>query len=136
MKANLLNVSPITDTAFAFRDVSSAQEDKERLIVNAQRFLIALTPQAHGNAHYEVQLAEGQAYRKVRGANAEADAITTVAGAVSTAPDVLQNMLWREKLESALAGNAKIIVPNNESLDKVALWKRRGSNGHHNGEKK
>ena len=34
-------------------------------------------------------------------------------------------MFWREKLESALSGNAKIIVPNKDSLKKVALWKRR-----------
>ena len=58
---------------------------------------------------------------------AEAEAISVVAAAVRSAPDVLQNMLWREKLETALSGNAKIIVPNKESLDKVALWKKNGA---------
>ena len=56
---------------------------------------------------------------------AEAEAIRAVSRAVQGAPDVLQNMLWREKLETALAGdNYKIIVPSQDSLDKVALWKR------------
>ena len=137
VKANLLDVGPAAETASAFREVSSAQEDRERIVVNAQRFLVALTPQAHGNAFYEVKQAEGQAARKVATAGAEAEAIAAVAGAARTAPEVLRNMLWREKLESALSGNAKIIVPNEESLDKVALWKRRlpdNANAHHGGE--
>ena len=136
VKANLLDVSPTAETASAFRGVSSAQEDRERVIVNAQRLLVALTPQAYGNAFYEVEQARGQAFRKVAGARAEAEAISAVAGATRTAPGVLRNMLWREKLETALSGNAKVIVPNEGSLDKVALWKRRSSeagNGHHGG---
>ena len=135
VKVNLLAVEPVAETVNAFRDVSSAQEDRERIIVNAQRYLAALTPQAHGNADYEVKQADGEAYRKVATARAEAHAIETVAAAVASAPGVLRNMLWREKLETALSGNPKIIVPNKESLDKVALWKRSAdaNETHHSG---
>ena len=139
VKVNLVDVSPTAEAASAFREVSAAQEDRERIVVNAQRLLVALTPQAYGNAFYEVEQARGQAFRKVAGARAEAEAISAVAGATRTAPDVLRNMLWREKLESALSGNAKVIVPNEGSLDKVALWKRRSGeagNGHHGGVKR
>ncbi len=134
VKANLIDVNPTAETASAFREVSSAQEDRERIIVNAQRLLVTLVPLAYGNAFYEVEQAQGQAFRKTAGAEAEAEAISTVAGATRTAPGVLRTMLWREKLESALSGNAKVIVPNEGSLDKVALWKRKSSeagNGHH-----
>ena len=138
VKVSLVGIEPVAEAMNAFRDVSSAQEDKERIIVNAQRYLAALTPQAHGNAEYEVEQADGEAYRRVATAGAEAYAIETVAAAVRGAPDVLRNMLWREKLETALSGNPKIIVPTKESLDKVALWKRRspdsGANqNHHSG---
>ena len=125
VKVNLLNIVPTVETASAFRDVSSAQEDKERIVVNAQRFMAQLVPQAHGNAEYEVRQAEGAAYGRVETSRAEAEAIITVATAVGTAPEVLENMLWREKLETALSGNAKIIVPSQDSLEKVALWKKR-----------
>ncbi len=125
IKANLLRIGPVTETVEAFRDVSSAQEDKERIIVNAQRFLVSLTPQAFGNAEYEVQQAKGLAARREKLARAEAQAVSSVAEATRTAPDVLWTMLWREKLENALAGNPKIIVPNQESLDRVSLWKRK-----------
>ena len=127
VKANLLAIGPVTGALSAFREVSSAQEDRERIIVNAQRYVVSLIPQAHGNAEYELEQAKGEAYRKVAAAGAEANAISMVAAAVRTAPDVLRNMLWREKLETALSGNPKIIVPNQGSLDKVALWKRRSA---------
>ena len=109
----------------AFREISSSQEDRERIIVDAQRFMVSLIPRAHGNAIYEVEQASGEAFRNVIASTAEAAAIRVVSRAVQGAPDVLQNMLWREKLETALAGdNYKIIVPSQDSLDTVALWKR------------
>ena len=66
-------------------------------------------------------------FRKVATSAAEADAIMVISSAMQTAPEVLRNMLWREKLESALAGNPKIIVPNRQSFNKVAIWKKRTS---------
>lgn len=109
----------------AFREVSGAQEDKKCIIVNAQRFLSSLTPQAHGNSYDDLEQAKGRSYRKVVTSAAEADAIATVSVAVRNAPDVLRNMLWREKLETALYENLKVIVPNKQSLKKIALWKQK-----------
>lgn len=40
---------------------------------------------------------------------------------------MLRNMLWREKLETALSDKPKIIVPNEDVLDRVALWKKKPS---------
>lgn len=124
VKANLMVIKPASEAIEAFRRVSSAQEDKERVIVNAQRFMVALTPQAYGNAEYEIKQAEGLAFRRTTVASAEADAISQISQAAQTAPEVLHNMLWREKLESALSGNPKVIVPNQDSLDRVSLWRR------------
>ncbi|MCE2452103.1 MAG: hypothetical protein J4F48_04565, partial [Nitrospinae bacterium] len=131
VKVNLASIRPVKETINAFRAVSSAQEDKERIIVNAQRLLVSLTPQAHGNADYEVKQADGEAYRRVKGAGAEADALLRVSRAVQSAPEVLRNMLWREKLEIALSHNSKIIVPEKGSLAKVALWKRKSLGTRH-----
>ncbi len=125
VKVNLSAVSPVPEAMSAFREVSSAQEDKARIIINAQRLLVSLIPQAHGNADYEVKQAAGEAHRRVKTSGAEADAIQRVAAAIRSAPTVLRNMLWREKLETALSDKPKIIVPNRGSLDKVSLWKGR-----------
>jgi len=127
VKVNLLNITPVAEAIGAFREISSAQEDRERIIVNAQRFMVSLVPRAHGNAEYEREQADGEAFRRVASAAAEADAISVISTAMLTAPDVLRNMLWREKLETALAGNPKIIVPNRQSFNKVAIWKKRSA---------
>ena len=124
VKVNLLSVSPVDGAMNAFREVSSSQDDRERIIVNAQRLTVSLIPRAHGNAEYEVQQARGEAARRTITSAAESDAIRMVAGAVRGAPEVLHTMLWREKLETSLAGRDKIIVPNQDTLNKVALWKR------------
>ena len=129
VKVSLSEIRPVAETTSAFREVSTAQEDKERIIVNAQRLLVSMIPQAHGNAAYEVKQADGRAYSRVATSGAEADAIRRVAKAMQVSPDVLRNMLWREKLEIALSRNPKIIVPNQDSLGKVALWKRKSSAG-------
>ena len=124
IKVNLLEIRPIDETMNAFREISSAQDDRERIIVNAQKFLVTLVPRAHGNAAYEVGQATGEAFRNVTVSTAESEAVQDVAGAARRAPEVLYNMLWREKLETALAGKQKTIVPNQRSLDRVAVWKR------------
>lgn len=125
VKVGLLDITPAAEAMNSFREISSAQEDRERIIVNAQRFMVSLVPRAHGNAEYEREQADGEAFRKVATSAAEADAIMVISGAMQTAPEVLRNMLWREKLETALAGNPKIIVPNRQSFNKVAIWKKR-----------
>ncbi len=125
VKVSLLNITPAAEAINSFREISSAQEDRDRIIVNAQRFMVSLVPRAHGNAEYEKEQADGEAFRKVATSAAEADAIMVISSAMQTAPEVLRNMLWREKLESALAGNPKIIVPNRQSFNKVAIWKKR-----------
>lgn len=123
VNVNLLLVNPVDSVMNAFREVSSSQDDRERIIVNAQRLMVSLVPQAHGNAVYEVQQARGEAARRRITSAAESEAIRMVAAVVRTAPEVLHNMLWREKLEASLAGRSKIIVPSEETLNRVALWK-------------
>ena len=127
VKVSLLSVQPVDAAMSAFREVSSSQDDRERIIDNAQRLVVTLVPRAHGNAAYELEQAKGEAARRTITSAAESDAIRVVAGAVRDAPEVLHNMLWREKLETSLAGRSKIIVPSEGALSKVALWK--SSNG-------
>ena len=129
VKVSLTSLNPVAESMNAFREISSSQEDRERYATNAQRYMATLVPRAFGNAAYEREQAKGEAYRRTVGAAAEADAIVAIANAVQEAPQVLRNMLWREKLETALAQKHKVIVPNQESLEKIALWKGAPDSG-------
>ena len=64
VKVSLLSVQPVDAAMNAFREVSSSQDDRERIIVNAQRLVVSLVPRAHGNAIYEVEQAKGEAARQ------------------------------------------------------------------------
>lgn len=132
VKVGLRAIHPVAEAMNSFREISSSQEDRERIVVDAQRFMVSLVPQAHGNAVYETQQAEGAAFRKTTESAAEAEAIRTVSAAVRTAPVVLQNMLWRERMETALANREKIIVPSRRSQERFALWKRRANQSGNN----
>ena len=123
VRVNLQAVRPVEETMNAFREISSSQEDRDRYAINAQRYFATLVPRAFGNSVYETMLAEGQAFKLDVESAAESEAIQLVAEAVLEAPDVLQNMLWREKLETALGNRRKVIVPSQESLDRIALWR-------------
>ncbi len=133
VKISLLAVNPVEEAMSAFRNVSSSQDDRERIIVNAQRLTVSVIPRAHGNATYEVEQARGEAEWKELTSAAESGAIRVVANAVRSAADVLQPMLWYEKLEAALAGRRKIIVPQDGMLQKVAIWKSNGAGGQQHG---
>ena len=61
IKVNLLDIHPTEETMNAFREISSAQDDRERIITNAQKYLVTLMPKAHGNAAYELEQAKGEA---------------------------------------------------------------------------
>ena len=129
VKVNLLSVNPVNDSMSAFREVSSSQDDRERIIVNAQRLTVSLIPRAHGNAAYEVQQAKGEAARRSVTSAAESKAIRDVAGAVQgSARRAPLHVVAREAGDVAFAGRSKIIVPNEETLRKgrrVEILERR-----------
>ncbi len=78
IKINLLEIQPVVDTMNAFREISSSQDDRERIIVNAQKYLVTMIHMAHGNAAYEIERASCEAFRNVHVAVAETKAIQLV----------------------------------------------------------
>ena len=78
IKINLLEIQPVVDTMNAFREISSSQDDRERIIVNAQKYLVTLIHMAQGNAAYEIEQASCEAFRNVHVAVAETKAIQLV----------------------------------------------------------
>ncbi|MCZ7584292.1 MAG: SO_0444 family Cu/Zn efflux transporter [Deltaproteobacteria bacterium] len=120
---HVVDVHPPQDAVFAFRDVSSAREDRETRI-----------HQAHETLAREVPLARGQGEKTVAAASAEADGARTVAAgrsqgfsaqsdAFAVAPDLLSHLLKIETAESVLPGREKFVVPPGTAGRGVVLWK-------------
>ena len=130
VKVSLTSLNPVAESMNAFREISSfpgRTGSAMRRMRNAtwQRW----SPAPSGTQPTSANRPRARLIAERSGAAAEADAIVAIADAVQEAPQVLLNMLWREKLETALAQKHKVIVPNQESLEKIALWKGASDSG-------
>ena len=106
----LQDVDPPDAVSDAFKDVISAEQDKERLINEARGYSNDVVPKARGSAAQMIN--EAQAYReaKVRQAEGEADRFIAVYEEYVKAKDVTKRRLYLETMEEILPGTNKIIL--------------------------
>ncbi len=110
LSLRLQDVYPPEPVREAFRDVTSALQDKERLQLEAQTYRDEVVPRARGEAQRLV--AEAQAYRdsKVLQAKGEASRFTSLLGEYRKSPEVTRARLYIETLETVLPRADKIIM--------------------------
>ncbi|HYL06053.1 MAG TPA: SO_0444 family Cu/Zn efflux transporter [Thermoanaerobaculia bacterium] len=119
---HIVDLHPPQDAVFAFRDVSSAREDRDKRIQTALAESEKQVPRARGTAALSVAQAQAGAdsARVIAAGNAEA--FTARAGAFSAHRDILRDLLWLETAEKALPGRRKFIVPPGTAGRRVVLW--------------
>lgn len=110
----LQSVSPPKQVEFAFKDVASAKEDKNRKINEAQGYRNNVIPRARGEA--QAMLRESEAFKEARIKRAEGDVAKFRAMLIEyrKARDVTKKRLYLEAMEEILPGVKKYIVPSNE----------------------
>lgn len=108
----LQSVSPPKEVEFAFKDVASAKEDKNRKINEAQGYRNNVIPKARGEA--QAMLREAEAFKEARMKRAEGDVAKFRAMLVEyrKAKDVTKKRLYLEAMEEILPGIKKYIVPS------------------------
>jgi len=118
LSLRLQDVDPPEAVREAFRDVTSALQDKERLQLEAQTYRDEIVPKARGEAQRLV--AEAEAYRDalVLEAEGEAQRFDLLLTEYQKAPEVTRARLYIETLEAVLPKTEKIIMPNS-SGDRV-----------------
>jgi uncharacterized membrane protein YraQ (UPF0718 family)/regulator of protease activity HflC (stomatin/prohibitin superfamily) len=119
---HIVDLHPPQDAVFAFRDVSSAREDRDRRIQTALAEGEKEVPTARGNA----ALAVGEAQAKADGARAvatgRAEGFVARAAAFAGHRDILRDLLWLETEEKVLPGRRKFILPKGAAGGRVVLW--------------
>ena len=110
----LQDVDPPNQVSDAFKDVISAQQDKERLINEARGYANDVVPKARGQAAQLLNEAEGYRAAKVQEANGAAQRFIALQDEYEKAKDVTRLRLYLETLEQVLPRANKII------LDEVA----------------
>ena len=106
----LQDVDPPEAVAAAFKDVTNAKKDREKLINQAQGYRNDIIPRAKGEAAELVNRARGFAQARVNRAQGEANRFLATLKEYNQAKDVISKRIYIETLEEILPNMEKIII--------------------------
>ena len=118
---NLPNARPPEEVKPAFDDVNSAQQDKDRLISEAQAYAAKVVPEARGTASRTRTVAEGYKTAEVARATGDAERFTLLVEQYKLAPEVTRKRLWLETVQEVLAQNRKVVGGDGRQLIYVPM---------------
>ncbi|MDX1997105.1 MAG: SO_0444 family Cu/Zn efflux transporter [Thermoanaerobaculia bacterium] len=125
----IVDLHPPAEAVAAFRDVSSAREERETRIHRAGELEAREVPRARGEAALLIARAGAEAEAARQLAAGRARGFLAQAGAYAGARAVLRHLLWIESAERALAGKEKLVVPPGTAPGSgVTLWRDREPN--------
>ena len=104
------DVHPPVEVVQAFRDVASAQEEKEAKINDAQAYQFEAEAEAEGAADENQRRAEAFGADRVQRAAGQADRFVAMVKSYDVAPTLTRLRLYLEMIEDSLAGRRKVIV--------------------------
>lgn len=124
----LQDVTPPDDVQDAFKDVISAEQDKERMINEAEGFANDILPKARGTAAQ--RLNEAQAYTEsiVKEAEGESGRFDLIRKAYEQAPEITRTRMYLETMETVLPGAHKVIVSSSVAGSVLPLLPLAGEN--------
>jgi membrane protease subunit HflK len=106
----LQDVEPPEPVQDAFKDVIAAEQDRERLINEAEGFANDILPKARGVAAERLNEARAYAETVVKKAEGEAGRFELVRAAYAEAPDITRKRLYIETMEKILPEADKIVL--------------------------
>lgn len=106
----LQDVDPPEAVAAAFKDVTNAKEDREKLINQAQSYRNDIIPKAKGEAAELVNRAKGFAQSRLNRAQGETNRFLATLKEYNQAKDVISKRIYIETMEEILPHTEKIII--------------------------
>jgi membrane protease subunit HflK len=106
----LQDVGPPDQVSDAFKDVISAQQDRERMVNEARGYANDVVPKARGQAAQLLNEAEGYRQATVRDATGAAQRFIALHEAYSKSKDVTRRRLYLETMEDVLPKVNKILL--------------------------
>jgi Cu+-exporting ATPase len=119
--ARLLDVHPSVEVVDAFRDVSAAFEEKNRLINESEGYRNEQVALARGNAHATVVNAAGYSLGRKNRSDGDASRFGQSEEASRSNPGLTGTRLFLESMEQILPGKRKMIVDANKGRRSLFL---------------
>jgi len=122
IQIQLQSVDPPEQVIAAFRDVTAAQQDQDRLRNEAEAYANRVVPEARGAAARISQ--EAQAYREqtVAEAKGQASRFDQVLAQYKLAPAITRERIYLETMERVFGGMNKVIVDQTPSAQGVVPY--------------
>jgi membrane protease subunit HflK len=121
LRVQLLDVHPSVEVVDAFREVSGAWEEKNRLINDAEGYRNEQVATSRGNARAMVASAEGYSLGRRNRADGEAARFTKREEGYRTSPLLTQLRLYLETMEQVLPGRRKMIIDSSKGRRHLIL---------------
>ena len=110
LQVQLQSVDPPQEVISAFRDVTAAQQDRDRMRNEAETYANNVVPVARGQAAALVQQAEGYRLQTIDEETGQASRFAQVEAQYKNAPAVTRERIYLETMEKILGGSDKVIV--------------------------
>ncbi len=113
IQVQLQSVDPPEQVIAAFRDVTAAQQDQDRLRNEAEAYANKVVPEARGGAARITQEAEAYREQTVAEAKGQTSRFDQVYEQYKKAPGVTRERLYLETMERVFGGMSKVILDQN-----------------------
>ena len=122
IQVQLQSVDPPEQVIAAFRDVTAAQQDQDRLRNEAEAYANRVVPEARGAAARISQEAQGYREQTVAEARGQASRFSQVLEQYKLAPAITRERIYLETMERVFGGMNKVIVDQPSSAQGVVPY--------------
>jgi membrane protease subunit HflK len=117
----LQDVTPPDPVKPAFNEVNQAEQEKERMINEAEKRQNQLVPRARGEAQKTLEEAEGYRAQRVNRASGEAARFTAIQEEYRNAPEVTRRRLYLEMIDQVLPQLGRVVVVEPGQMNPLPL---------------
>lgn len=118
----LQDVHPPFEVRDAFKEVNNAEEDKNRMMREAEGYFNAIIPETRGEVAKILREAEAYQAEKIKRAEGDASRFTQKVAEYEKAKDITRQRLYLEAIEEILRDTKKIIVDRDVAGKMVPIF--------------
>ena len=115
------DVTPPDRVKPAFNEVNQAEQEKERMINEAEKRRNQIVPRTRGEARQLVEAAEGYRAQRVNRATGEASRFTAIVQEYRNAPEVTRRRMYLEMIDEVLPSLGRIVVVEKGQMNPIPL---------------